>query len=121
MDVLELLLRKEISKLPEKEIRHKRLSKECGADVTFLLRGMPYETAHEITTSNRDDIEVHIVLAGLIEPSLKNNDLMKKYGAATPAELVKKLFLPGEITDISRAIERLSGYRIDTLEEVKKK
>jgi hypothetical protein len=52
---------------------------------------------------------------------IKDKDLQAKYNAPTPAELVKSMLLPGEIVDISRAVERLSGYRIDTIEEIKKK
>ena len=35
--------------------------------------------------------------------------------------LLKRLLLPGEIEDISREIEKLSGYRVVTLKEIKKK
>ena len=66
-------------------------------------------------------MEVHIVLAGVKAPDFKDKALLSKYGAATPAELVKKLLLPGEITDMSREIEKLSGYRTSTIEEIKKK
>ena len=31
---------------------------------------------------------------------------------------MKKMLLPGEVEDISRQIEKLSGYRTDTLEEI---
>lgn len=124
MDILELLLSKEITKLPEKVIKHKRLSKECGQDVTFKLRALTYEKSYDIMKLHQEDIEAYIVLDGIVEPSLRNNELMKKYGAITPIELIKKLFLHGEIIEISREIEKLSGFRIDTIEtvnEVKKK
>lgn len=124
MDILELLLSKEITKLPEKVIKHKRLSKECGQDVTFKLRALTYEKSYDIMKLHQEDTEAYIVLEGIVEPSLKNNELMTKYGAVTPIELIKKLFLHGEIIDISRDIEKLSGFRINTIEtvdEVKKK
>lgn len=35
---------------------------------------------------------------------------MKKFGAKTPFEVYEKLFLTGEITDISEEISVLSGY-----------
>ena len=62
-----------------------------------------------------------ILLAGVVDPDFKNTALQEKYGAATPAELVEKLLLPGEIEDLAREIEKLSGYRTVTLEEIKKK
>ena len=118
MDILELLLSKEITKLPEKVIKHKRLTMECGQDVTFKLRALPYEKSSEIMKLHQEDAEVYIVLDGVIEPNLRNDELMKKYGVITPAELIKKLFLHGEIVDISREIERLSGFRINTIETI---
>lgn len=121
MDTLDLLLKSEVPNLPEKEYKIKRLSKLCGSDIVFKLKAIPYSRAMEISKSQKDDTEVHIMLAGVIEPDLKSTELMAKYIAVTPAEMIKKMLLPGEIIDISRAIERLSGYRTDTIEEVKKK
>ncbi len=120
-NTLDLLLKLGVQELPEKEYKLKRLSGLCGAPVVFKLRALPYSRASEMTKAQHVDMEVHIVLAGVVEPNLKSPELMSKYGAATPAEIIKKMLLPGEIIDISRAVERLSGYRIDTIEEVKKK
>jgi hypothetical protein len=120
MNALDLLLRAEIPDLPEKEFKLKRLSTICGEPVIFKLKALPYNRAAEITKTQNDDMNVHIVLAGTIEPNLKDAELLSKFNAITPAELVKKMLLPGEIEDLSRAIERLSGYRTETMEEIKK-
>lgn len=120
-NTLELLLNMNTSALPEKEYKVKRLSALCGDSVIFKLQALPYSKAADITKAQKDDMEVHILLAGVVEPNLKAPELMAKYNAPTPAEMIKKMLLPGEITDISRAVERLSGYRTDTIEEVKKK
>ncbi len=119
---LDLLLKTEIPSSPEKQFKHKRLSKICGGDVIFTLKALPYSRVAEIKdTHNDSDMEVHILLAGVIVPDLKSKDLLAKYNAATPADLVKAMLLPGEITDISREVEMLSGYRVSTIEEIKKK
>ncbi len=122
MDVLDLLLKSDTTKLPEKEYKHKRLSQLAGEPVIFKLKALPYGRADEITSGEvpEGDLNVHIILAGVIEPDLKNKSLQEKYGAATPAELVKKLLLAGEINAIAREIERLSGFRTEVLEEIKK-
>lgn len=120
-NTLDLLLKIDAQNLPEKEYKLKRLSGICGAPVVFKLRALPYNRAAELTKAEKEDIEVHILLAGVVEPNLKSPELMSKYNAPTPAEMVKKMLLPGEIIDISRAVERLSGYRTDTIEEIKKK
>ena len=120
MDVLDLLLNAEPQKLPEKEYKIKRLSKETGGDVVFKLRALPFSRVAEVRKRDDDERNVFIVLAGVVSPDLKNQALQDKYNAATPAELVKNLFLPGEIDDLALRIERLSGYKTAVTEEVKK-
>lgn len=120
MDVLELLMGMNTPKLPEKSVKMKRFSADCGADVIFNLRALPYNRVAEIKESTSGDMSVDILLAGVIAPDLRNTELAKKYHAATAAELVKTLLLPGEIEDVSREIEKLSGYRTATIEEIKK-
>ncbi len=121
VDVLELLLKAEPTKLPEKQVKLKRFSELCGADVIFKLRGLPYSRAAELQNDTSEDTNVHIVLAGVTEPSLKDKALMEKYSAVTPGELIKKMLLPGEIVELAREVEKLSGYRATTIEDVKKK
>lgn len=123
-NVIDLLLDLDPPKLPEKEFKVKRLSKLCGSDVVFTLRALPYSRVAEIKKlSSEDDMSVNIVLAGVVSPNLRDSRLCDRYNAPTPAELLKSnvLLLPGEIEDISREIERLSGYRTVTVEEIKKK
>ncbi|HHY52655.1 MAG TPA: hypothetical protein GX499_05350 [Clostridiales bacterium] len=122
MNVVDILLRMDIPQPQTKQYKHKRLSRLAGEDVIFTIQEIPYSRVAEIRRMHGDseDLDLHIVLAGLKDPDPKNPDLNAKYGAATPAELLKKLLLPGEITDLSRQIEKLSGYRVQTLEEIKK-
>lgn len=116
---LDLLLGMEIPQPETAEYKVKRLSKLCGQDVVFRIRELSYNRVAELRKIDVDS-DIHIVLAGVTEPDLKSAELQAKYGAPTPAELVKKLLRPGEVEDLSRAIERLCGYRVNTLEEVKK-
>ncbi len=122
-NTLDLLLKMEIPNAPEKQVKQKRLSKECGGNVIFTVRALSYSRAAEIQEEHRfdGDMPIFILLEGLASPDLKSPELLAKYAAPTPAELLKKMLLPGEIEDLSREVEKLSGYRIDTLEEVKKK
>ena len=109
-DLLALLLRPELpnvqKQLPTAAYRVKRMSELTGQDVVFQLRGLPYGKVQKLREGSPDDVSVHILLA-------------EKYGGATPAETVKAMLLPGEIEDLSRAIERLCGYRGMTIEAVK--
>ena len=54
-----------------------------------------------------------------IDPDLKSAPLQRKFSGITPAETLKAMLLPGEIADLSREVERLSGYRRATIEKVK--
>ena len=56
-------------------------------------------------------MQKNTVLEGLVNPTLKNQELIKKYGVATPAELVDVLFLPGEIAEMADVINTLCGYQ----------
>lgn len=122
-DVLAQLLRPELpnvqQELPRCKYRIKRLSKLLGEDVVFELQGLPYGKVQSLSSSGSQDVQVHILLAGCVSPNLKSEQLRERFGGATPAETVKAFLLPGEIEDLSRAVERLCGYRALTIEEVK--
>lgn len=122
-NLLSLLLRPELpnvlKELPTAKYRMPRLSELVGTDVVFTLQGLPYGKVQKLKESESGDTEVQILLAGCVEPDLKAAELKDRYGGATPAETVKAMLLPGEIADLSRAVERLCGYRRQTIEEVK--
>lgn len=118
---LDMMLRPEtpnvLKELPHAEYELKRLSELLGEPVRVQLHGLPYGKVQELKETERDR-EVMILLAGC--PELKDPALTAKFGGATPAETVKAMLLPGEIADLSMAVERLSGYRRNTIKEIKK-
>ena len=122
-DLVSLLLRPELPNvqkdLPTARYNVKRLSEAVGEDVVFTLRGLPYGKVQKLRESTADDVPVRILLQGCVDPDLKDPMLKERFGGATPAETVKAMLLPGEIGDLSRAVERLCGYRRATIEEVK--
>ena len=115
--VLDLLLGGDIpnveKELPTAAYKIDRLSDLAGHDVVFKLKALPYGKVHDIERFTQD------TLAGCVEPNLKDERLLEKFGGATPADAVKKMLLAGEIADLSAAVERLSGYRRMTISEVK--
>lgn len=117
---LDMMLRPEVAdvqkNLPTAKYEIKRLSRLVGEPVTLELRALPYGRAQELREMERD-VEVHILLAGCEE--LKDEGLQAKFGGVTPVDTVKAMLLPGEIADLSRAVERLSGYRQNTIREIK--
>lgn len=121
-EMLDRLLRPEITSvqknLPTAKYKAKRLSEAAGEDVVFTLRALPYGRVKDIQDM-MEEADVAILLSGCVDPDLKAPELKEKFGGATPAETVKAMLLPGEIADLSMAIERLSGFRRETIEEVK--
>lgn len=103
---------------PRKRYEVKRLSKALGQPAVFTLQGLPYGRVHELQRLS-EDLSCHIVLEGCVEPSFKDPALMAKYQAATPLDVIQAMLLPGEIEDLSRAVERLTGYRQTTIAEIK--
>lgn len=122
-DLLALLLRPELpnvmKELPTARYKLLRHSELTGQDVVFTLRGLPYGKVQKLREDESGDAEVQVLLAGLVEPDPKAPELQERFGGATPAETVKAMLLPGEIADLSRAVERLCGYRQLTVEEIK--
>ena len=103
---------------PRKQYEVKRLSKVLGQPAVFTLQGLPYGRVHELQRLT-EDLECHIVLEGCVEPCFRDPALMAKYQAATPLDVLQAMLLPGEIEDLSRAVERLTGYRQTTIKEIK--
>lgn len=118
--LLDLLLQApDVSReLPTKKVRIKRLSKLLGKDVVFTLRALPYGRVEDVK-GMESGADIAILLSGLVDPDPKDEALNQHFNAVTPAEMLKQLLLPGEIDDLSREVERLSGYRTRTIEEIK--
>lgn len=118
-NIVSILMGLEGTPPPEESIKIKRLSKLAGQEVNFTLRAIGYDRVEML--QRQENPVVDIVLAGTVSPDWKSRELQDRYKAATPAELVKKVLLPGEAEEISRRIQRLSGYLDLTCETVKKK
>lgn len=120
--LLDLLLRPEVpdvsQNLPTKQVKVKRLSKLVGEDVVFTLRALPYGRVEDMKEME-GDTAIPILLSGLVDPDPKDKVFQERFGGATTAETLKRLLLPGEIEDLSREVEKLSGYRAATIEELK--
>lgn len=96
----------------------KRLSRDLGAPFVLELRGLSYNQYQDLAGSRNANVD--IVLEGVTAPDLRDPRLLAQYKAATPVDVVKAVFLPGEISDIARQIEKLTGFRGDTLKEIQK-
>ena len=118
--ILDLLLRPETvnvrKNMPRARYELPRLTELYGEPFVLELQGVPYGRALEL--KDMADSEVQTVLAGDASGVWKSAELQKKHKAATPAELVIDLLLPGEIRAVAVAVEQLSGYRKPVLKPV---
>lgn len=135
MTNIDLLLGADISKFqkPKLELEIKRLTKIFGQPFTINLEALTPDEYEEIQNNcvniskkgelediDTSEMQIHTILKGLKSPDMKNKDLMAHFKVPTPKELVKKLFLPGEISEIANKISQLSGFGQDAIEEIKK-
>lgn len=136
VNVLDLLLGSDIGeiKLPTKEMEITRLSGVFGAPFIITVSALSpdrYEEVQDmaISVKGKDaDIEISllqllVVMEGVLDPNgkpmFKNKDLMAKFKASTPKELVRKLLLSGEIANIYGEIANLSGFGESAVKEIK--
>lgn len=110
------------------EIKAKTLSKILGEDVTVKVKALEPDVYIGISTNILDkngntdysktyDLAALLCAEAMVEPSLKDKELQKHFGAATPKELAKMLFKGTELTDISSKITEISGFGRDAEEE----
>lgn len=136
VNILDLLLGSDIGeiKLPTKKMEIKRLSGVFGAPFVITVSALSpdkYEEVQDmaISVKGKDaDIEISllqilVVMEGVLDPSgkpmFKNKDLMAKFKASTPKELIRTLLLSGEIASIYGEIANLSGFGEGSVTEVK--
>lgn len=124
MNLVDVLLNSDVNKVlaeNTEEYEVERLSKVLGEKFVLTLKSIPAKRYSEIQTTainvkgkskNIDLYKMQMLTLneGIKEPNLADEKIMKKFGAKTPFEVYEKLFLTGEITDISEEISVLSGY-----------
>ncbi len=133
MNTIDLLLGIDKGKFEKetKEIKIKSLSKKAEKDVVFTVRELNMDEFKRISdlatkkkrhgVSETDEVEVAVntILKSVVEPNFKDEKLLEYYEVETPKELVKKILKAGEIMEVYREIEKVSGYNQDEDEQEK--
>lgn len=133
MNTIDLLLGIDKGKFGKetKEIKIKSLSKKAEKDVVFTVRELNMDEFKRISdlatkkkrhgVSETDEVEVAVntILKSVVEPNFKDEKLLEYYEVETPKELVKKILKAGEIMEVYREIEKVSGYNQDEDEQEK--
>lgn len=126
MNMVDRLLKADVvnklAERPQKKVKMERLSKLFGFDFIITLRAIDPERyadiqkmAADFTNGSADNIDIYqmqtqTLLAGIADPDLKNKELLEKFGAVLPGDIIRKLFLAGEIADLTAQITELNGY-----------
>jgi hypothetical protein len=126
MNMVDKLLKADVvnklAERPTKKVKMERLSKLFSFDFVITLRAIDPERyadiqkmAVDFTNGNADDVDIYrmqtqTLLAGIADPDFKNKELMEKFGAVLPGDIIRKLFLAGEIADLTAQITELNGY-----------
>lgn len=124
MNLVEKLLtvdKGEFEKIEKKEIPSRQLSKLVGDNAKVTIQAVDGDLFGGLSASGLDDngevdygrafsTNAKIAAAGIVNPDLKNKDLLKHLGVATPADAAKKIF-KGEINNIAQEISELSGFK----------
>lgn len=123
MNLVEKLLtvdKGEFDKIEKKQLESKQLTKLLGSNAEVTIQAVPGDLFSPLSASGLDeegnvdynrafDTNAKVVAAGIVDPDLKNEELLKHMGAATPADAAKKIF-KGEINKIATEIAKLSGF-----------
>lgn len=138
MSLIDKLLQmdnKTIMEMPKREVEVPRLTQVLGEPFRVLCQAIDGERYADIQKASIDlnkkggvrninlfDMQVLTVIDGVVEPNLKDKQLLEHFNCVTPKELVKKLFLAGEIAELSNVVTELSGYdkTEEDEEEIKK-
>lgn len=134
MNLVEKLMavdKKEFEKIETKELASKALSKLLGEEAKVKIQAVDGDLFGALSASGLDEdgevdygrafsTNAKIAAAGIIEPNLKDDALLRHLGVATPADAAKKIF-KGEINTIATKISEISGFKSDeeTTKEIK--
>lgn len=129
MNLIDELLKADFKQIDDKaKVKVSKLSKLLGHDVEITVQAIDGKRYRDIrnmatkTVKNKTKFDVgqfqdNVVLNGVVEPSLKDKDLLDRFKVATPLELMDKLFYPGDINKLSDKISELSGFDEEEPEE----
>lgn len=90
-----------------------------GDRYTELASGTLMDDDGKVDFSRSYKANLMIAIDGIVSPDIKNRELQKHFGCASPKDLMETLFNGGEVTKIADEITELSGYSNDAAKKVK--
>lgn len=133
MNTIDLLLGIDKGKFEKEttDIKIKSLSRKAEKDVFFTVKELSMDEfkkisdfatkkkRHGVSETNEVEVALNTILKSVVQPNFKDEKLLEYYEVETPKELVKKLLKAGEIMEVYREIEKVSGYNQDEEDEEK--
>ncbi|MBZ9615294.1 phage tail assembly chaperone [Clostridium estertheticum] len=122
MNIVEKLLKLDAGSItvPTQEVKIERLSTLVGEDANFTCNAISLDAYNEVQSNsvildkkgnikgyNTGGMQLSLVLAGV--PELKSKELMDHFSSPTPEELIKKILLPGDVSNLAKVVSQLSG------------
>lgn len=131
MNLAEKLLKldkNEFEKEKVVEMKSKALSELLGEPTKIKIKAVSPQEVLDITSTGLDDegnpilkksLTTNAILTAtaLVEPSLKDTELLKHMGVATPDAAALKLF-KGEVAKIGAKVSELAGFDSNDAEEI---
>ncbi|MBZ9635585.1 phage tail assembly chaperone [Clostridium sp. FP1] len=132
MNIVEKLLKLDAASItvPTQDVKIERLSMLTGEDVNFTCNAISLDAYNDVQSNsvsldkkgnikgyNTGGMQLELVLAGV--PELKSKELMDHFNSPTPEELIKKILLPGDVSNLAKVISQLSG--IEAVEDANEK
>lgn len=126
MSILDKLLETDLKKLQNKEKKTyevKRLSEIVGEPFLVTCKPLGHEQVAHVGEISKDetDIRLNTILEGCeVEGRSFSHDVFtSKLGTPSGKEVIEKLLRAGEVWELYRIINKMSGYGSDVVEEVK--
>lgn len=132
MNLVDELLKCDSKKADERQtkvLKSKRLATILGVDepVDITIKELPQKRLDEIIalqidrkggidTSKMHDVKLLTVVESVVDPELRNADLLEHFGCATPKDLAEKLF-GSEINKISAEVIAMGGLNNEEEDE----
>lgn len=145
-EILEPTISEPVSEMTEDEVLERLLNADTVPTKTVLLKriGIPV-TLKGLTNKkvsnikkecteivkrrgkqskeiNEEDFEASLISVATVKPDWSNSQLMEKYNASRPIEVIKKSLLAGEMSLLSDIVLELSGFddELEVIDTVKK-
>ena len=130
--ILDKLLNADEAPIPEKTVLIKRLGipitlKGISQKKIAKLRNRYTRTvkgrkgAPDTKEVDSEEFVLALIVESTVKPNFNKEELFNKYKVSGPVELISRIFLPGELEQLSEVAYELCGYEdeFEEIEEIK--